>query len=290
MDEKDAMLRISELSRRTGVSPQTLRAWEARYGVVAPQRSPGGYRLYTATDEMRIREMSHLVEAGVSPAEAARQLRDEPQTEAIRSDELIASLGEALAAYDAAGAEGHLDRLFAAYDLETVLRDVLLPYLGDLGERWARGEITVAQEHFASRLLEGRLLSLARGWDRGVGPAAILACAPGEEHTLGLLAFGLMLRARGWRIVYFGANAPIGPVLDATRTLAPSAVVISAVSALRFTEQANGLRELAEIAPVRLGGAGAGTEVAAHVGAEALREDPVAAAADLSTGAWTATS
>jgi DNA-binding transcriptional MerR regulator len=278
MTEETAELRIGELSRRTGVAPQTLRAWEARYGVVTPQRSPGGYRLYSAADELRIRAMQSSLEAGLSPAEAARRLRAEPRGEPVRSDELVTSLADALAAYDATGAEAQLDRLFATYDLETVLCGALLPYLHELGEQWACGEVTVAQEHFASSVVEGRLLSLARGWDRGVGPAAILASAPGEDHVLGLLSFGLLLRARGWRIVYFGANAPIDSVIDAARTIAPSAVVVSAVTAPRFTAQTDNFRALGEIARLGIGGAGAGADVAAHVGAEALPEDPVAAA------------
>src|SRR4029453_5883093 len=102
-----------------------------------------------------------------------------------------------------------LDRLFAPYTVEMVLREVVLPYLHRLGERWASGEVSVAQEHFASNLLRGRLLGVAPGWGQGRGPAAVLACVPGEHHELGLLAFGVALRRRGWRITYLGTDSPI---------------------------------------------------------------------------------
>jgi methanogenic corrinoid protein MtbC1 len=108
------------------------------------------------------------------------------------------------------------------------LQEVVLPYLHSLGERWAAGEVSVAQEHFASNLLRGRLLGLAQGWGQGQGPLAILACLPGEQHELGLLAFGVALRRRGWRITYLGTDSPIGPVADISRSVVPAVVVLLA--------------------------------------------------------------
>src|SRR5829696_8387999 len=113
------------------------------------------------------------------------------------------------------------DRLFAAYTVEMVLREVILPYLHSLGERWEAGEVSVAHEHFASNLLRGRLLGLAQGWGQGRGPGAILACVPGEHHELGLLAFGVALHRRGWRITYLGTDSPIDAVADIAPSLAP---------------------------------------------------------------------
>ena len=113
------------------------------------------------------------------------------------------------------GAEAVLDRVLGRYTLETVLVSVVLPYLRDLGERWARGEASVVQEHFASNLLRGRLFALARGWERGTGPAALLACAPGEQHDLPLIMFGLALRAQGWRVIFLGADTPLASIAEA---------------------------------------------------------------------------
>ncbi len=103
--------------------------------------------------------------------------------------------------------------------LETLLREVVLPYLRELGARWERGEASIAQEHFATAVLRGRLLGMARGWGLGIGPMAVLACLPGEHHDLGLIAFGLALRARGWRIVYLGPDTPIETVDEVSRHL-----------------------------------------------------------------------
>jgi hypothetical protein len=111
----------------------------------------------------------------------------------------------------------------------------VLPYLHELGERWASGEASVGQEHFASQLIRGRLLGLARGWDRGSGPRALLACAPGEQHDLGLIVFGVALRARGWRITYLGQDTPLETLAESARSLGPLAIVISSVSPDRLS-------------------------------------------------------
>ena len=112
----------------------------------------------------------------------------------------------ALDGFDEARAHAALDRLLSTFTLETVLRDAVLPYLRELGERWERGEASIAQEHFASVLLRGRLLGLARGWGSGGSRLALLACLPGEQHDLGLICFGLALRGQGWRIIFLGTR------------------------------------------------------------------------------------
>ena len=99
---------------------------------------------------------------------------------------------------------------------------MLVPYLRELGERWEHGEVSVAQEHFASNLVRGRLMALARSWDRGAGPRALIACAEGELHDLPLLSFGLVLRGHGWRISYLGADTPVASIVDAAMTLTPT--------------------------------------------------------------------
>ena len=166
-----------------------------------------------------------------------------------------------------------------------VLRDLLLPYLHGLGERWERGEVSVAQEHFAANLLRGRLLGLARGWGQGHGPAALLACLPGEQHDLGLLAFGISLRRRGWRIVYLGPDTPIATIHQAVARLAPDLVVLAGTAAQPFAAHADAIADLARQTRVALGGAGATAELAARTGTRLLDNDPVTAAERLDQAA-----
>jgi DNA-binding transcriptional MerR regulator/methylmalonyl-CoA mutase cobalamin-binding subunit len=252
--------RIGELSRRSGVSPELLRAWERRYDLLRPTRSTGGLRLYSSDDVERVQAMQEHLASGLAAAEAAA-LVSRPAPE---RDEAVAppsaardELGAALARFDEAGAQAVLDSLLARMSLDVVLGEVIVPYLHDLGEGWERGEVSVAQEHFASSVLRGRLLGLARGWGRGLGPRVVLACAPGEQHDLGLIAFGLALRARGWRIVYLGADTPLESVADTARETEPAYVVVSAVAGRPFRAHREELERLAAEHRLCAGGAGA---------------------------------
>jgi DNA-binding transcriptional MerR regulator len=285
-----ARWRIGELSRRTGVSTQMLRAWERRYGLLEPRRTGGGFRLYSAADEARVRRVLALRAAGHSTAEAAAIARAEAPDPAgpggtaggAELDAIAARLRAALEALDEGAAHAALDSLLAATDLETALTAVLLPELADLGERWAAGTASVADEHYASQLIQGRLLAWARGWDQGGGARAVLACAPGELHALGLIAFGLILHRRGWRIAYLGADTPVDSLEQAAAELQPAAVVVAAVIPERFESAADGLRALSARTRLALGGAGSSAGLAARLGAEALDGDPVGAARELS--------
>lgn len=280
-------MRIGELAERTHVSADVLRAWERRYGLLRPERSNGGYRLYTSGDEKRVLAMTGHVESGVPAGEAARLVLESggAEVEGPAVPGLTAELREALDRYDDGGAQAALDRLIAALSFETVAREVLLPYLRDLGDRWKRGEASVAQEHFASIVLRGRLLALARGWDRGGGPRALLACAPGERHELGLIVFGLALRDRGWRITYLGADTPIDTLAAATHELSPAAVVLIALTPDKLDGLEEALGRLARDTRLMLAGAGVDEEFAAGIGADVLSGDPIEAANSLATRA-----
>ena len=277
-------LRIGELSRRVGVSPELLRAWERRYGLLHPARTGGGLRLYSADDERRVRAMLANLEAGLSAAEAARlaSAGEGAASAAEHGDAIqrgVEELRGALDAMDADAAHAVLDGLLASFTLETVLARVVLPYLRELGERWQRGEASVAQEHFASNLLRARLLALARGWGRGEGRIALLACAAGEQHDLPLIAFGLALRARGWRIVFLGADTPAASIAETAERLRPAVVVVSSVTARGFRREADALAAIAREHRLAIAGAGAGHALAKSLGSSLLQGDPVAAAA-----------
>jgi DNA-binding transcriptional MerR regulator len=282
----EAHLRIGELSRRVGVSPELLRAWELRYGLLRPTRSPGGFRLYSAADEERVSRMRAYQREGLSAAEAARLAsadpRDSPAETAARPDPSI--LARALERFDEPGAQEAFDRLLALVSLDALLRDFVIPYLADLGERCEEGSASVGQEHFASNVLRGRLLGLARGWGQGVGPLAVLACAPGEQHDLGLVSFGLALRARGWRIAFLGPDTPMGTLIETTDLLGPQLVVVSATAPQRLSRVRDELTALGRAAPLALAGAGARPALAEAVGAKLMAGDPVTEAEAWASG------
>jgi MerR family transcriptional regulator, light-induced transcriptional regulator len=282
--EDRPLLRIGELSRRLGVSDHVLRAWESRYGLLQPVRSPGGFRLYSEADEARIRRMQAYLAGGLSAAEAARAVlggdrepraSGAPQAPAPVAGELSAALRRALDAFDEPGAQAALDRLLADLSLPAVLRDVLLPYLAELGERWRRGTATVAMEHFASNIIRGRLAGLARGWGSGNGPLALLACPPCELHDMALMAFGIALHQHGWRIDYLGINTPVDELERAAAASRPDLVVLAAADPGTLVPLRAELASLARQVPLALAGAGATPRLASEVGARLLAGDPV---------------
>lgn len=279
-------LRIGELSRRTGVNPAVLRAWERRYGVLHPYRSKGGQRRYSAADEARVRLMLLYMTRGFPAGVAARlatspevgSRRDGGVADATNLAEPVADLRVALDDFDEAAAHTAVDDLLAAAPLDQVLREAILPVLADIGRRWERGELGIAAEHFASALLGGRLRALTRGWDAGAGPLALLACAPGERHELGLVSFGLALHVHGWRVRSLGADTPVEAVEEAAGRVAPALVVVAAVRPEPFAEAAPALTELAGRRALAVGGAGAGRALADRFGARLLARDAVTAA------------
>jgi DNA-binding transcriptional MerR regulator len=276
-------VRIGELSRRSGVSPELLRAWENRYGLLRPTRSDGGFRLYSPDDERRVAAMRSHLQRGLSAAEAARLTLDDesagaPVADTPALERRARELRVALDGLDEDAAQTALDQLLSGFSVETVLREVVLPYLHELGDRWERGEASVAQEHFASQVLRGRLLGLARRWDRGTGPRALLACMPGEQHDLGLICFGLGLRDRGWRITFLGPDTPLETLADAVGALQPDAVVLAATTPERFDAGRDALRRLARAARLWAAGAGATSDFATDTGMRLLDVDPLTAA------------
>jgi methanogenic corrinoid protein MtbC1 len=279
----EGYLRIGELSRRTGVAPELLRAWERRYGLLRPARSKGGFRLYSGADEQRVEHMRQHLREGLAAAEAARRAVEgvaEVTAEASENgrpelDTGAHQLRTSLDSFDEAAAQAALDGLFGTFTVETVISSVVLPYLVELGERWSNGDATVAQEHFASNLIRGRLLGIGRGWDSGEGPRAVLACAPGEQHDLGLIAFGLTLNRRGWRITYLGPDTPVESLVDTAGRLEPDLVVVAATTKRRLTPLVEALTALGRTTRVAVAGAGA---TAGVDGLQTLNEDPVTAA------------
>ena len=282
----EAQLRIGELARRTGVATELLRAWERRYGLLAPTRTAAGYRLYSLADVRRVFRMRELLATGLSAAEAAPQAMTEPEpTTAVASAGAPQQLREALERFDDTAANAAFDQLLAELSLNAVLEHTVMPLLQELGEQWAAGTTSVAQEHFASNVVRGRLLGLARGWDRGTGPRAVLACPPGERHDLGLLVFGLALREQGWRITFLGADTPLDTLAETVRSLRPAALVIATLDPAGLASAEQTLRDLTNETAVWIGGAGADENAAARSDAHLLDLPPLAAAARVATAA-----
>lgn len=281
-------MRISELSRRVGVSAETLGAWERRYGVLRPRRTDGNTRLYSALDEARVRLMKRYIAERVPVAQAAElamstQLRlnpgrtgELPDRERERATQDLAT---ALAAFDETTADRALQQLLGAYAVTAVLRDVILPYMQQIGDGRDEKKLSAAQQHFASHFLQARLHALSRGWDRGLGPRAVLAAAPGDFHTVGITCFGIALHRLGWRVVCLGAATPIEMVQEIAQATAASLIGVSASVVGVLGPHTQTLAKLARTAPVFIGGPATSPALAMRCHATYLR-DPISGAGE----------
>lgn len=269
-----AGLNISALARRTGVAPDTLRKWEQRYAILHPRRTAGGQRRYTEADVARVEWLNARLGEGYRIGEAAALLGDDVAVSRT-PDELRAAILEATERGDGDAAGRLLDQAFALTTLEGALTQVVAPLLRDVGEGWETGRLSVAQEHLVSgavRTRLDRLLADARGSVRGV---AVLACAPGERHELGLLMVAVMLRADGWQIGYLGADTPLGDALALAEAVDARVLGLSVGMSDRLTRleaELEGLRIPPALRLV-LGGRGVDAAGAERVGARYVDTD-----------------
>ena len=265
------MYTIKEAAARTGLTVPVLRAWERRYGVVAPARTVGGYRVYDEAALGRLRAMRRLIDDGWSPSAAAAAIiaGTEPPagvptdvTGDGRPSPLVDELVGAAAALDSPRIEAVLDEMFAGRSYERVMDEHLIPSLHALGEGWAAGRVPVAGEHIASNAVHRRLAASfqAAGAGRDQGRPVLVGMPPGARHELGGLIFATALRRAGISVVYLGADLPLDDWIAAVeRTRAP-AVVIGAVmpaDAIAAGTVAAGLRAARPEVLIAFGGAAA---------------------------------
>jgi MerR family transcriptional regulator, light-induced transcriptional regulator len=265
LSEARGVLRIGEVARRTGVAVPTLRAWERRYGLLDPDRTDGGHRLYGEADIERVRAMVRLLDEGWSAAAAAREVLREParitQLRPITGDgdaaqDLVARLEAAIESFDGPTADGVVDDVFVRLQVPRALETVLLPVLRNVGDGWQDDPRVIAREHFATNTLRPRLQRLLRTSAAASSARTLLAAAPEhEEHDLGLLAACVVAADAGWRVHYLGARTPSSAIEQAVATLRPDVVLIGAVfreHAERFVGDAPDLGS----AGLALGGSG----------------------------------
>lgn len=258
---------IRVLSERTGVGTSTLRAWERRYGLINPERTPKGHRLYSEVDVARIERILVLLEEGHS-------LQHMVQTLAESEDSLIetATAGEpssdwltlqskcldAIRDFSSERLEAIFNEVTSLYPIDLITERLIEPVLEHLGTSW-RGRVgAIAEEHFFSSWLRNRL---GQGFQHAAGQARgariICACMPGSQHEIGLTLFALSAMARGYRVLYFGANLPLEEIPHIAERSAAKGIVLSAHARV----SSNAEQHLADLMqqsnlPIFLGGPG----------------------------------
>jgi MerR family transcriptional regulator, light-induced transcriptional regulator len=254
---------ISTVASLTGVSPITLRAWERRYGLVRPLRTKKGHRLYTHEHVERVRRALALLERGLRIGQVRGLLDQEAAPEAADGNYrpwlgYLERLSGAVASFDQAELDRIYDEALSLYPIEQVTRELLLPSLVRLGERWQKVPGAIAEEHFLTGYVRSKLGARVQHRARYVTGARFLAaCAPGEPHELGLLLFSLEAQEVGLQPIITGGNTPFEELIASCGRARCRAIVISST-----VEPAPQLlsRELARLVtgaqvPVFVGGA-----------------------------------
>jgi DNA-binding transcriptional MerR regulator len=258
--------RIKRVAHLTGINPATLRAWERRYQLLTPRRSAAGYRLYTDEDVAILARIKRLIDEGLSIGEALERVRQtsiaiDPHADPALLDAVCAEMVEALLSMDRPRAQDAWERLSSVPSLRRV-DDVLMPVLRVVGERWACGEIGIADEHYATAFAREKLAALIGEMESGIagGPLAVCAGLPGEFHELGLMGAALHLLDAGWRVIYLGISVPVEEVGRVAGERRASMVCTSVMRPMSREEFALLASELRRVLPdgteVVIGGAG----------------------------------
>lgn len=229
---------IRTVSTLTGVNAITLRAWERRYGLIKPRRTPKGHRLYTTRDIELINRIVTLLDKGVSISQVPEALRHQKSTVVTTAE----SAGEtdtwkryrermidAVIRFDESALEAAYNEVLSLYPIDIVTHHLLIPVLRELGERWVSAEGSISEEHFFGTYMRNKLG--ARFHHRNLsnrGPRLLACCLPGENHEIGLLLFALAAHDNGFRITLLGANMPLVDLPATLKRAHCDALVLSA--------------------------------------------------------------
>jgi DNA-binding transcriptional MerR regulator len=244
---------IGAVSRLTGISTDTLRAWERRYQAVTPPRG-GRRRDYDQADVERLTLLRRVVEKGHAIGSVARlpnaELREmlTEQTGPDSDSSIVNTLLSLLDRFDYAALNERLSRIAALLPASEVVEQVVFPVMREVGERWHRKEISMAQEHMMTMLVQrilGTLLTLNR--PAADAPKLIFTTPQGEEHSLAVLAAAMLAPGAGISPIYLGPNLPVDEILLAQRRSGARAIVLQITDAAVRSEPQ--VREIEEKLP-----------------------------------------
>lgn len=242
----------------TGIKPHTLRAWEQRYGLPQPKRTTGKQRIYTQKDIDTVKWLMSRLDEGMTISRAAElwhklekqdknplkvavyQTNELPSTSLSVASSLAFMEEGALAEmrqtwinsclrFDKTAAENILAQAFAIYPVKMVCHEIFQKGLSHIGDLWFHNKATIQQEHFTSALIVERLsaLMVAAPAPNRIG-RILVACPNYEDHTISLLLLSLLLRYRGWEVIYLGSQVPITQLKNTLEVINPNLVVLGA--------------------------------------------------------------
>ncbi|GAC1302173.1 MAG: cobalamin-dependent protein [Steroidobacteraceae bacterium] len=228
------------MAQATGLSVQTLRAWERRYGLIVPARGVGGHRVYTADDVARLRRLREATACGhpiskiahVSDEELARLTREcKPAKDQLAAaGMLLARILRAVDNYEPADCDQAIAMAFALLPPGEVVREVLCPALREVGARWHRGELSIGHERILSCAVRRQVMGMLQTFNGGAkGPTVVFATVSGEQHELGVLMYAALAASQSLRVDYLGADLPAEVIADHACRVGAAAVALSLV-------------------------------------------------------------
>jgi MerR family transcriptional regulator, light-induced transcriptional regulator len=264
------MYSIKAVAQATGLTVETLRAWERRYAVVTPVRDSSGRRVYRPEDVLRLRRLREATERG-HPISRLAPLSDERLTDLIDAPADRRAQGTAQALVDrilgaaeefrAADCEQAITLAIAMLPPQRLVAEVLQPLLREVGERWHRGEWSIAHERLVSKIVARHVGLMLDAYDRAARRESIVfATLQGERHELGLLMSAMICASSGFRVHYLGADLPAEEIARFAREFGAPIVALSVVWQERIGDVTAQLAELASALPpetaIWIGGSG----------------------------------
>ena len=271
-------LNLKAVIQMTGLSADTLRAWERRYHLPKPERTPGGQRLYSQRDISILKWLmtrqsegmsisnavglwNELVDNGNDPLKQERSAMASPVNNFSNGemnpslDNLREQWKQACLIFDESLADQIANYAFAITSPEIACKEIYMKGMFELGEGWDQGEVTVQQEHFASGLAVRRLGSLISSTPPSNRNETILMCCPpGEEHSLSGDYLTFLLRRHGYKVIDLGAKTPIAELKETVLKIQPELVVLYAQQLTSAAQLKRTAEALTTIVPVGIGG------------------------------------
>jgi DNA-binding transcriptional MerR regulator/methylmalonyl-CoA mutase cobalamin-binding subunit len=254
-------LSIAAVERDTGLSKDTLRVWERRYGFPTPQRDTVGERAYTIDQVEKLRLIKRLMDAGHRPGrivplpveellQLSSQTVDHPQrnTEvALGSADLRANLA-LIRSHDITALRHHLLRLLARFGVGRFVTEVLAPLNVAVGDAWMRGQMEIFEEHayieVVQNVLRSAIASIPHPAPSAQAPRVLLSTLPGEQHGIGLLMVEAMLVLEACHCISLGAQTPLWDIVLAAKALDVDIVALSFTACMNPNQIIEGLGEL----------------------------------------------
>ena len=252
---------IRTVSELTGVNSVTLRAWERRYGLIKPLRTPKGHRLYTQKDIELINRILDGLSQGRSIGQIAREILHKTTEEEIEYldvwEKYQHRMIDAIARFDEHSLDSVYNDAMSLYPVDVVTSQLIMPLLEKLGERWEDKTGSVAEEHFFSVYLRNKLGARFHHQNlKNTGPKLIMACLPGEHHEFGILLFALTALSKGLQVILLGADLPVTELQQVTERTNSNGIVLSGSASLQCDHLFEQLRSLCKevSVPVFVGG------------------------------------